>query len=111
MRQRSTCAARDRHARDLPAGLAAVPSVLAPPKVTEVRASARRALLTFAAANALPVRLLYRKPDAGAAVEIRTVTPTAVRDGKRGGRYVVAYDHGRGAERTFALSRIEGVVL
>jgi predicted DNA-binding transcriptional regulator YafY len=70
----------------------------------------RAGVLAWAATNAVPVRLFYRKPGAASA-EIRTVTPNAVRQSQRGGRYLIAKDHDRRDRRTFLLSRIEGVVL
>lgn len=70
----------------------------------------RAGLLAWAAENDETVRLFYRKPDA-AAPEIRTVTPTAVREDRNGRLYVIADDHDRHAPRTFLLSRLEGVLL
>lgn len=70
----------------------------------------RAGLLAWAATNGVPVRLLYRKAGAERA-ELRTITPSAVRDGRCGNRYVIADDHARRESRTFRLSRIEGVLL
>lgn len=70
----------------------------------------RAGVLAWAATNGVTVRLLYRKPGADRP-ELRTITPSALRDGRRGERYVIADDHVRRETRTFRLSRIEGVLL
>ncbi|MCA1571078.1 MAG: WYL domain-containing protein [Chloroflexi bacterium] len=89
---------------------AATPSLTRETATRETTELGRAGVLAWAAANDATVRLFYRKADAES-VEIRTITPIAVRQSSGGGRYVVAFDQVRHARRTFLLSRIEGVVL
>ncbi|WP_435300047.1 helix-turn-helix transcriptional regulator [Timonella sp. A28] len=61
-----------------------------------------------AIARAVPVRFEYRAARTGL-VEVRVVEPWLL-SWSRGGWYVWGFDRGRGAQRSFRLSRVVGVV-